>query len=351
MVIILYILLSFTYINSIGIITNEKLEEFIQFTKKYNKVYSSKEEFNTRFEIWKQNYKKVESANNKSPKISPIYGISSFDKFSISTSSSHFTLNKFADLTQKEFSSKYLTFSTQFIKDLPTKTGADLGIDDIQPPENFDWELNRGLRTKIKDQKDCGSCYAFATVGVMQSQYLLKYGENISFSEQQIVDCDEANSQCLGGNTKKAFNYLKKFGIMKEDDYPYINGEGKCKYDGSKTLAKVKTFSYIPKDEEEMKKVLYKYGPIAGAINGIMTVFYDHGIYDPYLDGYCPSNINHAVLIVGYGVDKATGKKFWRVKNSMGQDWGENGYFRLLRGTGACGINQYNLIAEIEKLK
>ena len=347
--IILYILLSITYITSIEIQKDEKLEEFIKFMKKYNKVYSSKEEFQSRFEIWKQNYKKVELAN-RNTKIYPNSKIKRPYKIFLETENTHFSLNKFADLTEKEFASKYLTFLPQFIEDIPIKSAKELGIENEEPPENFDWELDRGIITKLKDQKDCGSCYAFAAVGIIQSQYLMKYGKNISFSEQQIIDCDEANYKCLGGNMKRSFNYLKKFGLMKEDDYPYINGDGKCKYDENKALVKIKTYSFVPNDEEEMKKVLYKYGPLAASINGIMTVFYDQGIYDPFLDGYCPKDINHAVLIVGYGVDKITGKKFWRIKNSMGQDWGEDGYFRLLRGSGACGINKYNLIAEIDKL-
>ena len=201
----------------------------------------------------------------------------------------------------------------------------------------------------MKEQKDCGACYSFATVGLIQSQYLMKYGENISFSEQQIIDCDELNNKCLGGNMKKAFTYLKTNGLMKEEDYPYRNGEGQCDYDKNKTLVKVKTFSFIPNDEEEMKKILYKYGPLAGAINGIMSFYYDEGIYEPINDDICPNVLNHAILIVGYGVDKETGKKFWRIKNSLGQDWGEDGYFRLLRGKGICGINKYTLIADIEK--
>ena len=100
-----------------------------------------------------------------------------------------------------------------------------------------------------------------------------------------------------------------------------------------------------------MKRVLYKYGPLAGAINGILMAFYDEGIYEPWFSGLCPDNINHAIVIVGYGVDKESGKKFWRIKNSWGPNWGEQGYFRLLRGEGVCGINRYTLIADIEKLK
>ncbi len=138
---------------------------------------------------------------------------------------------------------------------------------------------------------------------------------------------------------------------METKDYPFINGEGECTYDEEKGVAKVKNWAFIPKDEEDMKKALFKYGPLAGAINAWTLAFYDGGIYEPWFSILCPATINHAIVIVGYGVDKETGKKFWKIKNSWGPEWGEEGYFRLLRGEGTCGIDQYTLIAEVEKVK
>lgn len=348
---ILYILLSITYISCFNLEEDDKLQQFIEFTKKYNKEYPTKEEFQKRFEIWKENYKKVQ-LSNQTPVITPLSKTKRHKFIPIAPPSFHYGINKFSDLTQEEFGSKYLTFSPQMIKDIPILTKADLKLDEIEEeiPENFDWEFDRGIKTAVKEQKDCGACYSFATVGLVQSHYLMQFGENISFSEQQIIDCDELNNKCEGGNMKKAFTYLKKHGLMKEEDYPYINGEGECKYDSKKSMVKVEQFAFVPQNEEEMKKVLYKHGPLAGALNGLMCIFYDKGIYEPIDGDVCPKTINHAVLIVGYGVDKETGKKFWRIKNSMGEDWGEEGYFRILRGENVCGINKYTLIADIEKL-
>ena len=347
---ILYILISITYILSLNLEEDDKLQQFIEFTKKYNKEYKTKEEFQKRFEIWKQNYKKVQ-LSNQTPVITPLSKTKIHRFIPIAPPSFHYGINKFSDLTQEEFSSKYLTFSSKMIKDIPILTKTDLKLDEVEDiPENFDWELDRGIKTAVKEQKDCGACYSFAAVGLIQSHYLMQFGENISFSEQQIIDCDNLNDKCEGGNMKKAFTYLKKNGLMKEEDYPYRNGEGECKYDSKKSMVKVEQFAFVPQNEEEMKKVLYKHGPLAGAINGLMCIFYDKGIYEPIDGDICPKTINHAILIVGYGVDKETGKKFWRIKNSMGQDWGEGGYFRILRGENICGINKYTLIADIEKL-
>ncbi len=350
---ILYILLSFVYILSIEIEFNDKIQDFIEYTKKYNKEYPTKEEFQKRYQIWKQNFYKIESTN-KNPLITPLsyLKISPVLKFKIPTVS--YRVNKFTDLTKEEFSSKYLTFSDESIKDLPIKTSHELGIDDIKEeeiPENFDWEFDRGIITKIKDQGSCGACFAFATVGIVQSQYLKNYGENISFSEQQIIDCDELSYGCGGGNFKKTFTYLKNNGLMKEEDYPYIMKQGNCYFNESKALTKVKNFAFLPKDEEEMKKYLYRNGPIVAGMNANILAFYDKGIIEPLEFENCSDKINHAVLIVGYGVDKESGKKYWRIKNSMGQDWGEDGYFKLLRGEGVCKINTYVAMAEIQKLK
>ena len=191
------------------------------------------------------------------------------------------------------------------------------------------------------------------TDNIITLEEFMEYYENISMT----IDNDEYFETMLNNawNLNNQNNY-KKAWVNKEEenkeeeDYPYINGEGECKYDQKKSMVKVQQFAFVPQNEEEMKKVLYKHGPLAGALNGLMCIFYDKGIYEPIDGDVCPKTINHAVLIVGYGVDKETGKKFWRIKNSMGQDWGEDGYFRILRGENVCGINKYTLIADIEKL-
>lgn len=337
--IIFYFLFVFIYISLSNEIQDEKLEEFIEYTKKYNKIYSTKEEFESRFKIWKKNYNLIKR-----------YSPTSFLNQGKSIGA-NFVLNEFADMSEEEFSSKYLTLDPEMYRDLTPLTTEQLGLEDIEPPEEFDWEFDRGIKTEVKHQQDCGGCWAFATSATIESQYFMKYGENISLSEQQLIDCDENNLKCSGGNMRKAFIYLQEHGLMKSEDYPFINGEGECKYDEKKGIVKVKEFSFIPKDEEEMKKALFKYGPIASAVNSILMAFYDSGIYEPWYSSLCPDNINHAVVIVGYGVDETTNKKYWRVKNSWGPNWGENGYFRLIRGEGACGIKRYNLLVDIEKIE
>lgn len=317
-------------------VDNERFREFLEYTKKYNKIYSSKDEFLYRFKIYKENYDLVKRNNPLS--------FFSFDK----PKGARFSLNSFADMSKEEFEAQYLTLDSEMYRSLTPLSSYDLGLDEVDPPENFDWELDRNIKTEVKHQGRCGACYAFASTAALEYQYFIKYNESISFSPQQIIDCDENNLRCSGGNMRKAFLYLQYHSLMEEKDYPFINREGKCNYDENKGVIKVKEYSFIPKDEEEMKKALYKYGPLAGACNGILMAFYDGGIFEPY-EGFCPDKINHAIVIVGYGVDKETGTPFWRIKNSYGPNWGENGYFRLIRGKGVCGIKRYTLIADIEK--
>ena len=149
---------------------------------------------------------------------------------------------------------------------------------------------------------------------------------------------------------EKSFKYLMTTGVGLEKHYKFEErDELPCKRKNENAVVKVKNFQFISDKEVEMKKALIKYGPLAGAVNSYPLMFYSNGIYQPSFSWFCPPMINHAIVIVGYGVEN--GVKFWKIKNSWGDDWGENGYFRLIRGTGACGINVYTLTAEAEVIK
>lgn len=120
------------------------------------------------------------------------------------------------------------------------------------------------------------------------------------------------------------------------------NAQFSCKFNSSLATAFINSYSYIVGDEERLKRALFSRGPLAVAINtNIPSIFdYDTGVYD---DKACDDNVNHAVLLIGYGTDNTTTppKDFWIIKNSWGTSWGENGYFRLERGKNRCGITRY----------
>ena len=256
-------------------------------------------------------------------------------------------ITKFSDLTQQEFSKIYLNLNydalaiANFNPHIVKVTNA--------APYSYDWR-DRGVVTPVKDQGSCGSCWAFATVGNLEGLYCLSRGNLVSLSEQMLVDCDTLDSGCNGGLMEYAFTWISKNGIEKEEDYPYIGRKETCKADPSKYIdMKVTGFvklgksssTWAPVDEEEIKEFLYETGPLAVALNANILQTYTGGVID-IPSSQCPtSGINHAVTMVGYGHDEDSGKDYWTIKNSWGKSWGEEGYFRIKRGSGTCGINCY----------
>jgi C1A family cysteine protease len=144
-----------------------------------------------------------------------------------------------------------------------------------------------------------------------------------------------------------AYKYLQGSGVMTESDYSYTGIGGKCKFDANKVAATVSGYHYAgTEDENQIKQLLFENGPFAIAINATPLQFYFFGIFNPWFEFICnPKGLNHGVLLVGYGV--SGNKPYWIVKNSWGSSWGEKGYFRIIAGKGACGVNQYVITAEI----
>ena len=297
--------------------------QFQKFIKKYNKKYSSVNEYLARFEVFKMN-------------VMNLYKESQKYKTGIT---------KFSDLTQQEFAKIYLNLNydamavANFNPAHPSFSNA--------APDSFDWR-DKGLVTPVRDQGMCGSCWAFSTVANLEGLYYKLKGVAVDLSEQILVDCDTYDSACNGGLMEYAFQWIKENGMETEEDYPYTGYKGSCKADPSKYIdMKVtgwkklgsSTSTWSPVDEEEIKEFLYETGPLAIALNANPLQTYSGGILDK-TSSQCPvSGINHAVTLVGYGAE--SGVDYWIVKNSWGANWGENGYFRIRRGNGTCGINCY----------
>jgi histolysain len=208
-------------------------------------------------------------------------------------------------------------------------------------PEAVDWRAE-GKVTSIKDQAQCGSCYAFSSVASIESNYLIagntKYTVNtLDLSEQQIVDCSTKNNGCSGGSLLYVMQYVKKDGLMLEKDYPYVEVNGTCKYDESKTVVSINGETQIKsRDEEDLTKALAS-NVVAVAIDASHASFqlYKSGIYD---EPKCKQLIlDHGVTAVGYGTEN--GVDYYIVKNSWGTGWGEQGYIRMSRNkNNQCGI-------------
>jgi len=213
----------------------------------------------------------------------------------------------------------------------------------INIPEEWDWRLH-GAVSSVKDQGQCGSCWSFSAVGSLEGAWAISSNQLFNLSEQQIMDCSRTygNMACNGGLMDKAFEYAIDNGMCLDNDVPYLADREFC----SKAIRSCKKVAYfnncmkVPKNNEKVLKEAVYRGPVAVSIEADTKTFqfYKSGILD---SSNCGTTIDHGVLAVGYGIEND--KKYWIVKNSWGQDWGENGYIRIARGDGedsegVCGI-------------
>jgi len=209
-------------------------------------------------------------------------------------------------------------------------------------PTSVDWRTQNAV-TPIKDQGQCGSCWAFSTTGALEGIVAIKTGTLTSFSEQQLVDCSSSygNEGCNGGLMDQAFQYIvDKKGLCSEASYPYKAVDGSCKTCTVVSGSNISGYQDVAANSESSLQAAVAGQPVSVAIEADTMVFqfYSGGILS---DPSCGTQLDHGVLAVGYGTDSA-GKAYWIVKNSWGNSWGEQGYIRLARNVsakqGECGI-------------
>jgi len=296
-------------------------EKFREFEQKFGRVYSF-EERQRRLEIFTHNLKQMENFR-KVEEGSAIY--------------SHLT--PFADLSQEEFAQRN-GFKTGLMQDsTKLKVAAPLNMSGL--PDGFDWR-EKGAVNPVKNQQQCGSCWAFATVANIEGAGFVENKKLLSLSEQDLVDCDKAtgNTGCQGGLPSNAYKDMiqNKIGLELEADYPYTASNGPtCKATPSKEKAFIKDWVQISTDEDQIAAALMKYGPLAIGINAGPMQMYHGGVANPSSIVCNPKSLDHGVAIVGFGVDSGT--KYWTIRNSWGASWGEKGYYRIIRGVGKCGLN------------
>jgi len=297
--------------------------EWQAYKSYHTKKYSSSEESLRRL-IWEENLKRVALHNLEAAMGKHTYTLA---------------MNEFADLSGEEFA-KIILGSCVIPKRNSTGAATFLKSPFIQVPTAVDWR-DKNLVTPIKDQKQCGSCWAFSTTGSLEGQHSKKTGKLVSLSEQQLVDCSGkfGNFGCMGGLMDNAFRYIKaNGGIDTEASYPYEARDGHCRFKPADIGATVAGYTDVPEgDEAALTQAIAAVGPISVAIDASHFSFqlYHTGVY--YEKRCSSTRLDHGVLAVGYGTED--GQDFYWVKNSWGVSWGQKGYIKMARGRqNNCGI-------------
>ncbi len=283
------------------------------------KAYSSLEEISHRAWIYHENLEKIHKHNQGNHTWT-------------------MGVNQFADLTADEFSAQT---KSKLILSSSTKSlrGTTFYSNETALPLSVDW-TTKGVVTPVKNQGQCGSCWAFSTTGSVEGAWALAGNPLVSLSEQQLVDCSsaEGNQGCSGGLMDQAFQYIiDNKGITSEKDYPYTGEDGSCQ--NKPPVAHITSFTDVPANSETALMTAIAKQPVSVAVEADQASFqfYSGGV----MTAACGTQLDHGVLAVGYGT--LNGQDYYKVKNSWGADWGMDGYILLGRGTqfnpsGQCGI-------------
>jgi len=300
--------------------TEDELKaKFADFTHKYQKVYT-KAEFAQRFENFKASIARAE-------------------RHQISNSDATYGITKFSDMSTEEFKSKVLMTNRPARVERQTPIGVTVA--DPNPPSTFDWR-DKNAVTAVKDQGQCGSCWAFSASEAIESAWILKghaTKSSINLSPQQIVDCDTIDGVqgCNGGLTESAYQYIMQAGGQEQiKDYPYTAVNGQCKFNKADVDATISGYKPIAKDETALTTNLANIGPLSICLDAAHWQDYQKGVMSAAQ--CCPlrCSLDHCVQLVGYNSNATT--PYWIVRNSWNTDWGIDGYIWLAMGHNTCGL-------------
>jgi len=308
----------------LGLVLCLAIDETVLFNAwkvQYNKQYSTAEEEAVRFNNFKLSIDRVQSRNAIS-------------------NNAVFGLTKYADLSSEEFKSTLLGYKRP-------STTPDVGV--LSPkrldavPSTLDWRT-KNMVTPVKDQQQCGSCWAFSVTENIESMWCMKNNLDCTtfapLAPQEIVDCDTVDAGCEGGDPPTAYQFVMSEGGMEdESDYPYTAQDGTCAFNKADVKVTISNWHYAAPankdDETTMQANLVSWGPLSICVDAEPWQDYTGGVLMASDCSSSPSDLDHCVQLVGYDTTQST--PFWIVRNSWNTDWGENGYIRLQYGKNTCG--------------
>ena len=252
--------------------------------------------------------------------------------------------NAFSGMNSEEFAEHmHFGLNRDLIASAVGLRGFSETLDLTALPTSVDWR-SKGAVTPVKNQKQCGSCWSFSTTGALEGIYAIKRGNLVSFSEQQLVDCDYIRAGgtslgCNGGDMKSAMEWIgKNNGLCTESAYPYVSGDTKTNGPCQKSCSIVSgsdistTVSVSANSDNAMMTALAQQ-PVSVAIEADQSSFqlYKSGVFT----GTCGTSLDHGVLLVGYGT--MNGLDYYIMKNSWDVTWGSQGFMYMARGVDASG--------------
>ncbi|XP_070051594.1 senescence-specific cysteine protease SAG39-like [Nicotiana tomentosiformis] len=297
---------------------------------RHGREYKDEIEKERHFRIFKENVEFIESFNQNG------------------TQRYKLAINKYADLTTEDFLESYTGLDTSFQQksNATTSFKYDSQLTDI--PLSMDWRKS-GSVTGVKDQGQCGCCWAFSAVAAIEGAYQIANNELISLSEQELLDCTTQNNGCNGGLMTRAYDFLLQNGggITTETNYPYQQIQSVCSTEQlSSPAVKISGYKVVEPSESALLQAVANQPISVGIAANREFHLYGSGVYvykSGIYDGSCYPQLNHAVTVIGYGTSE-DGTNYWLIKNSWGTTWGEEGYMKIVRDVGVedghCGIAQ-----------
>ncbi|XP_033716996.1 cathepsin W [Delphinus delphis] len=329
----------------------ELKEVFTLFQIQYNRSYSHPAEHARRLDIFARNLAKAQQLQEED------------------LGTAEFGVTPFSDLTEEEFGQLY---GHQRVAGEAPSVSQKVGSEEWgqSVPLTCDWRKKAGIISPIRNQQNCNCCWAMAAAGNIEALWAIKNDQSLEVSVQELLDCDRCGNGCKGGFVWDAFiTVLNNSGLASDKDYPF-KGNSKphrCQAKKHKKVAWIQDFIMLQPCEQSIARYLATQGPITVTINMKLLQQYQKGVIKATSTTCDPQLVDHSVLLVGFGKSKSVeGRQaeaissrspphprysipYWILKNSWGANWGEEGYFRLHRGSNTCGITKYPLTARVDK--